>query len=384
MTLKTHLERLKACKGNIKQALESKGISLSGSPFSAYGEKFADEFLSMANYLKGDYPSLTMRIRSSVKHIRAGAFSYGKLKSFEGSEVIKIGKGAFCYSSIESIEVSKVTEIEADAFYKCQSLSSFEGLEVTTLGTRAMGHCASLTSISFPKVTEITADDVFYVTEKLKNIHMPQLERITGVRAFDGAGAGGDLSLPKLKECNMAAFRNNKFATIDLPALETIRNAGCFFQAEKVETLYLPELINANSMECFASMRRLRVADMPKLQDGGSKLFRNSSYLTEVNFPKLEWFGSYSFEGCSSLKELELPSVTAFPNNALSGCSLDKLILSGNEIPYLSTSALLNSPIENGGTGFVYVPDELVEAYKNHEQWSVVADQIKPISELEG
>lgn len=33
------------------------------------------------------------------------------------------------------------------------------------------------------------------------------------------------------------------------------------------------------------------------------------------------------------------------------------------------------------GTGYVYVPDSLVDSYKEATNWSVIADQIKPLSE---
>ena len=47
-----------------------------------------------------------------------------------------------------------------------------------------------------------------------------------------------------------------------------------------------------------------------------------------------------------------------------------------------STSAFSTSSIKNGGTGFVYVPDNLVDEYKSATNWTTVADQIKPLSEL--
>ena len=46
------------------------------------------------------------------------------------------------------------------------------------------------------------------------------------------------------------------------------------------------------------------------------------------------------------------------------------------------TNAFGNTPIGKGA-GHVYVPDELVDAYKTATNWVAFADQIKPISELE-
>lgn len=46
----------------------------------------------------------------------------------------------------------------------------------------------------------------------------------------------------------------------------------------------------------------------------------------------------------------------------------------------LGTDAFSETPISNG-TGFIYVPDSLVDAYKAETNWSTFADQIKPLSE---
>ena len=45
-----------------------------------------------------------------------------------------------------------------------------------------------------------------------------------------------------------------------------------------------------------------------------------------------------------------------------------------------SKYALYNTPIAKG-TGYIYVPDALVNDYKKATNWSVFANQIKPLSE---
>jgi hypothetical protein len=46
-----------------------------------------------------------------------------------------------------------------------------------------------------------------------------------------------------------------------------------------------------------------------------------------------------------------------------------------------STNAFSNTPIASG-TGYIYVPDDLVDRYKQATNWSTYASQIKGISEL--
>ena len=42
---------------------------------------------------------------------------------------------------------------------------------------------------------------------------------------------------------------------------------------------------------------------------------------------------------------------------------------------------LQSTPIANG-TGYVYVPDDMVDTYKSATNWSTYASQIKGMSEL--
>ena len=95
--------------------------------------------------------------------------------------------------------------------------------------------------------------------------------------------------------------------------------------------------------------------------------------------------GGSSFRLCVSLKTLDLPKVTkingvyTFRDSNL----LKTLILRSETICTLSnTDAFFNSPIAKG-TGYIYVPDDLVESYKSATNWSTYADQIKAISEME-
>lgn len=105
--------------------------------------------------------------------------------------------------------------------------------------------------------------------------------------------------------------------------------------------------------------------------------------LANINFPSLKTLGSYSFQSCTSLKSVEFPALTKMNTAPFTGCSnLTQIILSGSTICELgSTNSLSGTPIANG-TGFVYVPDELVESYKAESSWKNYVAQIKPKSEL--
>ena len=70
-------------------------------------------------------------------------------------------------------------------------------------------------------------------------------------------------------------------------------------------------------------------------------------------------------------------------NDMLYGClALEALVIDSPSVFRITgVNAIANSGIARG-TGFVYVPDNLVDEYKSATNWSTVADQIKPLSEL--
>lgn len=143
------------------------------------------------------------------------------------------------------------------------------------------------------------------------------------------------------------------------------------------------------------------------VQSTGEHVFYQCYQLKDINLPNLSTPGTYIFRDCTSLETLILPkvatmtygicmgaknlvrvdtsSITRINNAAFSSCAaLSVLILRNNKVSILeSVKSFEGTPIASG-TGFVYVPDNLVEQYKAAANWITYASQIKPLSELEG
>ena len=110
--------------------------------------------------------------------------------------------------------------------------------------------------------------------------------------------------------------------------------------------------------------------------------FRTDTLLTTVSLPAATSINTYAFYGCTSLTSVDFPLVTSLGTNAFRYCSaLTSLTLSKNQVATLSaTNALQNTPIASG-TGYIYVPDDLVDQYKTAANWNTYANQILPISQ---
>ena len=151
---------------------------------------------------------------------------------------------------------------------------------------------------------------------------------------------------------------------------------------------------NANLERC-EGIDTSNVTSFEYIFEGCKKL----NYIPKLNTEKVTAF-QYSFQNCWILEEIDL---THFNINSSTGSSyafgycykLKKLIIRNmTKVPTINSNTFtscyhilgtVNATYNPEGLkdGFVYVPDDWVETLKSATNWSKIADQIKPLSELE-
>lgn len=99
----------------------------------------------------------------------------------------------------------------------------------------------------------------------------------------------------------------------------------------------------------------------------------------ELDFPECYYIGASAFAGCSSITSItlgnlnitELASTSGFGDDAFSGCiELNRLMLNyGAVISSPSAHSFDGTPIGEG-TGYIFVPATLYDAYNADEGWS--------------
>ena len=165
--------------------------------------------------------------------------------------------------------------------------------------------------------------------------------------AFEGCRNLTSVSLPNIKRVGDHAFNWTGLTTISLPS------------ALEVGSMAFSDCLNLESIS--APNAYITYAD---------NTFRNSN--------KLAFLDIYTCGGRNGYPLIGIPSIT-FNENPLT-----TLILRQNTsiIPLEALSGLgpETSPIRQG-TGYVYVPSTLVEAYKAADKWSTVANQIRAIED---
>ena len=225
------------------------------------------------------------------------------------------------YDGITKVSINA----NVDLLYKMLSdeLETYENNNVTKIKDYLFHSCTNLKAVNLPNVTEI-GQYAFYGCNGIESFNFNNVETIK-TYAFYGA-LNGDISLPKMQSLSSSY----SFAS---SGITSIKIDNCIY-------------IYAN---CFADATKLEIVDI-----GGADPIKEAGKTTGIS--------SNAFKNCTALKKVILRMTTWQPSittNTFSGSAIAK------------------------GTGFIYVPDELVDTYKSATNWATYASQIKPISELE-
>jgi hypothetical protein len=223
----------------------------------------------------------------------------------------------------------------------------------------------TLTELSNDRITKVR-DGLFYKGEyssntKLKSVNLPNAKEV----------------------CSKAFYKCTALTTVNLPNVTTIWDST-FYECSSITNLNIPKLTTIQGMSGFESCSNITNLDLPNLSGISSKTFCYCSKLVSVDFPKVQTVAMNAFQGCIALTTVNLPLVTEIGTYAFSSCSnLGKVILRSETVCTLNGTNAFNSTPIVSGTGYIYVPDALVDSYKSATNWSAYANQIKPISELE-
>jgi hypothetical protein len=180
----------------------------------------------------------------------------------------------------------------------------------------------------------------------------------------------------------------NKYVkNIQLPAGTTSIGIGAFQYCTNLALTELPAGITSIRVFTFYGCTNLALTELPSgvttIETGA---FNGCTNLALTELPSgITSIKPRVFNGCTSLTEMTcLGNITTIETGAFNGCTkLSKFALPNiTSVPTLSsTNAFHSTPIASG-TGYIYVPDDLVESFKSATNWSTYADQIKAISEM--
>ncbi len=232
---------------------------------------------------------------------------------------------------------SNASKVGTYAFHGCMALTTANFPQATSIGEHALESCTSLATVSFPKATSI------------------------GIYAFSDCRSLTTAEFLQATSIGGSAFR----------------------YCHGLVTANFPQVIASIGNYAFSKCSRLTTVSFPQATSIGQRAFEECSGLTTAEFPQVKIIGQYAFNKCTSLVTASFPEATRIDTYAFYLCGeLTSLVLSNTEaICTLSaTTAFTSTPIASG-TGYIYVPDALVDSYKTATNWKTYAAQIKPLSE---
>lgn len=168
---------------------------------------------------------------------------------------------------------------------------------------------------------------------------------------------------------------------IDLPNVTQVKR-NAFESCIHLQIINLPK-VTTFDRDVFVNTA-IQQADFPLVTTIGDACFKVASNLTSANLPLITTLPADAFRD-SSIRTADFAVVTNINRTAFTDCtSLEKLIIRTPSVCVISdiSVALRGSKIASG-TGYIYVPDNLVDSYKAATNWVTLANQIRGLSELE-
>lgn len=190
--------------------------------------------------------------------------------------------------------------------------------------------------------------------------------------------------LPNATEMKTTSFdRCPNLETLILPLLVSPNPNGVDFDSTKMKL----ETVNFHSLnaylrsECFdeCALKNVDLYSYKKLDS--NETFRRCRSLKEIVFPSVTIVsGSKIFEECTSLRRVDFHSL-----ETISGTNMFISASQNVSLIIRTTSMVVTLSKTNPwyyDPSSIYVPDSLVDSYKEATNWSTYANKIKPLSEL--
>lgn len=348
--------------GSFNTKLKSKADSSVIDKLNGTTKKFT---LLAANWSNGQYTVRDDLISiGSIQFLNPGTdITIDQLSAFKAAEIIDAGQRdgsltlkalgtvptidipiRITFSTIQGINnVTVVDHDSEDALIMGTLSGNYENNRIARIRDSAFAFVTGLTSFKSNSVTEIG----FIAFEQCPNLADVYAKALTTI---------GDYAF---EQCA-------NLTTVDS---ETITTIGEF---------------------AFSGCSKLTSINTSKVKTFGGGAFENCSSLKDIDLSSAEKIDDYAFNGCLGLIDVSLPNIKTIIGSPFKDCSNLKSITIGtnastkvvpaeeDEFGYgLSFSG---APIASG-SGYIYVADSLVDAYKAADGWSKYKDQIKGISE---
>ena len=327
--LTDNLNLIVSIKSDIKSAIEAKGVSMTGVSFGSFADKIGEIQTG------GQFVTEPLSVSAN------GTYNPGQGVDGFSQVVVDVPQSATGYTEKDITEGIQVVNLSNSASY----VGSYAFYYRTTLSTVTLPNCQSVLSHAFQLCENITSVNLSICTS-------------IDWYAFANCSRLSYISLPECRSINYYAFQ------------------GC----NSLEELYLPSCSVIS--EAFQSCSSLRSVNLPVCSKIDGRCFFSCPNLSYVSIPECVSLGRSCFQTCKALSEINLPKCSSLDSQVFFNCtSFMKLTLGYSSVVSVKNVNAFSSTLIASGTGSIYVPSSLVDAYKSATIWSAFSSQIFPIPE---
>ena len=230
---------------------------------------------------------------------------------------------------------------------------------VTRIGSGAFIQCSSLTDVNIPNSVKSIGSDAFYACSSLKKINIPNSVTSIGANAFFECTSlvevniqDGIVTIAEGAFCNCSSLKQ-----IDIPNSVTRIGEDAFNGCASLTEIIIPDGVTSIGENAFGWCDNLKYVKIGK----GVTVIADFAFFNNYTNKKIE---------------IEIAAETHVT-------LLDAMVLYYGEYEPNSTSAFgfSNSNPENIT---IYVPDTMLNDYRNSEDWSYYKDQLYGYSSTTG
>ena len=328
-----------------------------------------------------------------VRFVCSNAFIYCKsLTTASLTNVIQFGAGVFSScTSLETVTLgaysySSITN-PANLFYGCTNLKSI----YVPSGALNYYQTDSRWSYWSDKIVPYDeSDELIYPYEYANNTTITEIPlskqnaRYLGINAFLGCTSLKSVNLPNCEVIYQGQLYNTmkslpieyinigvsylsnenfskspKLREFHAPNLREVSINGMFSACSNLEVAYLPNVSMIGQIT-FSGCTNLRSVNLDSVLEIPYRAFEEASSLEVINLPACKTFDIYAFEHCHALKTVSAPNLESWGSLAFNYCSSLESVYIGSNVTYVD-----NNCIPTSGSAKIYVPNDMVDTYKN-------------------
>lgn len=243
------------------------------------------------------------------------AFAYSGAKEYVTGANSVYGDGVFYSSEIEEITLGENSVYGIGSFRESKKLTTVNMPENggVHFKARAFAGCTSLSTIDLTKVDAIIEEETFYGCTALKVANLANVTHI-GAYAFSDCATLLSLTVPKVVEIGEGAFSRNAdegsapiFTAVELPNTLTVLGEASFLYCQGLLEITIPEGIEEIGDFAFAFCVNLAKVTLPEsVKEIGEYAFAGCEVLTNINTGNVEVFKDYAFGQAKVLENIDL------------------------------------------------------------------------------